>query len=102
MQREYEKFIRPTISVDFDDTIYDIETGEMKLGASRAIEELKIEGYEIVISSCRTSPRFKNHPMYRTYVDHMIHFLDSHGVVYDRIDFGDEGKIVAEHYIDDR
>ena len=96
--------MKPTISVDFDGTICEHKfpsIGPLKPGAKEALQKLS-KKYTIVISSCRGSKlfnrRFKDNP----YIEEMREFLVKNGIPFDRIDMGDEGKVVAIHYIDDR
>jgi hypothetical protein len=95
-----------TIAIDFDGTIVEHEfpaIGKIKEGAKEVINRL-YEDYTIVISSCRTSRMFngdgkaEENPKFLE----MKRFLDDNGIKYDRIDMGDEGKVVAIAYIDDR
>jgi len=102
MNRTYSSLIRDTVCVDFDDTIYNWLTGELIEGAKEGINELRDMGYEIIISSCRMSALFKSHPAYARVVQHMIDFLCEHDIYSDMVDDGTNGKIVAEHYIDDK
>ncbi len=100
-----DKELKPVLAIDFDGTIADDSNfpviGEMKKGAREAIEKLS-EKYEIVINSCRTSKKFRSKPDYQKRVSEMIEWLKEHKVKYDRINMGDEGKIVAKVYIDNR
>lgn len=107
--------LKYTICVDFDGTIVDHafpEIGILKPGVREALEKLS-EHFTIVISSCRTSQLFKKekpeicipdqlNACGRDYAGEMRAFLDEHKIPYDRIDMGDEGKVVAIAYIDDR
>jgi len=94
-----------TIVIDFDGTICGHafpEIGEVKPGVKAALEKLR-QHFEIVISSCRASKMFRNEDGSPSHhVDAMVSWLDWHGIPYDRIDMGDEGKVVATAYIDDR
>lgn len=106
---------RYTICIDFDGTIVDHafpEIGALKPGAREAITRLH-QHYRIVISSCRSSALFKQKdppiqipgqgaPDGRDYNNEMHDFLIANGIPFDRIDMGDEGKIVAVAYIDDK
>lgn len=95
--------MKKTISVDFDGTIVEHafpEIGDLKPGVKDALTRLS-QTYEIVISSCRASALFAG--AHRVdYVQRMKEFLDENQIPYDRIDMGNEGKIVAVAYIDDR
>lgn len=96
--------MKKTISIDFDGTICDWAfpgCGPLKPGAKEAIDTLK-QDYIIVISSCRTSAMFKDQPDRAQIITAMVDFLSENDIYYDRIDNGEEGKIVAEAYIDDR
>lgn len=106
---------RYTICIDFDGTIVEHafpEIGALKPGAKEAITRLH-KHYRIVISSCRSSALFKqkNPPIQipgqgapdgRDYTMEMYDFLLTNGIPFDGIDFGDQGKIVAVAYIDDK
>lgn len=95
---------KQTIAIDFDGTICDWafpHCGAPKAGVKEAIDKLK-DKYEIVISSCRTCAYFKDHPDTPTIVQSMIDYLKEHQIYYDRIDMGNEGKVLAIAYIDDR
>lgn len=104
-----------TICVDFDGTIVEHrfpEIGPIYPGAKEALQKLS-EKYTIVISSCRASALFRklnpesaipdqHPPDGRDYVKEMEDFLVKNEIPFDRIDRGDEGKVVAVAYIDDR
>lgn len=104
-----------TLCVDFDGTIVDHafpEIGALKPGVREALTKLA-ERYVIVISSCRTSALFRKEkpevaipdqilPSARNFEAEMRKFLLDNEIPHDRIDMGDEGKVVALHYIDDR
>ena len=96
---------KPTLAIDFDGTIADDSNfpiiGEPKKGVKEAIDKLS-EKYEIVIDSCRTSRVFKKSPVYQKRIDEMIGWLNENKIKYDRINMGDEGKVLAEAYIDNR
>lgn len=96
--------MKKTLSIDFDGTIVEHEfpnIGPLIDGAKEALQRLS-KKYEIVISSCRASRLF-NHPGQKNpHLEEMIEFLDANEIPYDRIDMGNEGKVVAEYYIDDR
>ncbi len=102
MQEDYKGLVKPTIAIDFDDTIFDLQTGEMVANAKESIDELHNAGYNIVIFSCRTSKLFQSHPRYPFFLQQMIDFLRDNNIYYDRISLSDEGKVIAEFYIDDK
>jgi len=91
-----------TLAVDFDDTIF-IWGGQLVPGAKEALIALS-EKYRIVIYSCRSNKRHgggdPNKPS--SMAKDMIYFLESNGIPYNKIDMGDEGKVDADVYIDDR
>ena len=96
---------RPAICVDFDGTICTWafpSCGDPTVGVKLALELFRAAGYEIIIWSCRTAACFRQSPLYNKYIDEMISFLSEHEIPYDRIDMGNEGKPVADFYIDDR
>ena len=94
---------KKTLSVDFDGTICEHQfpgIGPLMPGVREALTELRTK-FSIVISSCRTSKQFGEFQDRDKYVKDMIEYLDAHDVPYDRIDMGDEGKVVAWRYVDD-
>lgn len=93
---------RKTISVDFDGTIVDHEfpsIGKLKPGVKEALTKL-IEDYDIVISSCRSSHMFGGSG--NMHFQKMCEFLAENEIPYTRVDAGNEGKVVASAYVDDR
>jgi len=94
---------RQTVSIDFDGTICEHrfpEIGPIKPGAKEALTRL-ITTSKRWISSCRASALFKRGPD-NPYVDAMEKCLKDNEIPYTRIDRGDEGKVVAIAYVDDR
>lgn len=93
------------IVVDFDGTLAEDkkfpDIGEPMPGAIEAMKRLKQAGFDIVIFTCR---------MNRTHGDRAAEmqrqaiqeWLDRHGVPYDRIDDGRNGKPFAHFYIDNK
>jgi len=96
---------KKVIAIDFDGTIADDSNfpiiGNMLPNAKEVITELS-KTYKIVINSCRTSKMFNDHPKRNTMVKDMIKWLDDNKIPYDRINMGDEGKVVATLHIDNR
>lgn len=104
-----------TLCVDFDGTIVDHafpEIGALKPGVKEALDRLS-KKFVIVVSSCRSSALFKKenperaipdqiNACGRNFTEEMRDFLVKNEIPFDRIDMGDEGKIVALHYVDDR
>ena len=107
--------VKYTISVDFDGTIVEYafpEIGPLKPVVKETLTKLA-EKYTIVVSSCRASQLFRkpnpeivipdqHPPGERDFVQEMKDFLVREGIPHDRVDMGDEGKVVAVAYIDDR
>lgn len=107
--------LRYTVCIDFDGTVVDHafpEIGTLKPGAKEAIQKIH-KHYAVVISSCRSSALFRKPnpeicipdqgaPDGRDYIEEMRSFLLANEIPFDRIDMGDEGKVVAVAYIDDR
>lgn len=93
--------MRPAIAVDFDGTIYNRPEGEPIWetngdpinSAKEALEVLSAQ-YEIIIFSCRTSFNFGKEAIEK--------FMHQHGIPYSRIAEPEEGKVIADFYIDDR
>lgn len=93
-----------TVCIDFDDTIYDVENGNIIAGVREALLAIEEMGYEIVISSCRTNIKLLNgnDDIIIRHIEFMRRILQAHNIPYDRIDQGREGKVNAKFYIDDR
>jgi len=91
-----------TLAIDFDDTIF-IWGGQLVPGAKEALIELS-KKYRITIYSCRSNKRHGgcDPNEYSSMAKDMIQFLDSNNIPYNKIDRGDEGKVDADFYIDDR
>lgn len=89
--------MKPVIAVDFDETIArhdeNLVPNKVVEGAREALEVLS-EKYTVVVYTARnTEPKlFKQ----------VKPFLDLHKLKYDRIAEMKDGKILADHYIDDR
>jgi hypothetical protein len=92
--------MKPTLAVDFDGTICEHDfprCGKLKPGARESMVFLSKHFY-IIIFSCRSTPIFGD----TTTVDEMIQYLKNHKIPYDRIARSDEGKVIADIYLDDR
>jgi len=102
-----EKY-KKIIAIDFDGTIVKWneppKIGQLQEGVKEALIKFKKMGFYIVINSCR----FNNSWVKDTGLDKkqqielVRNFLDNNEIVYDEIDTGDNGKVVAHYYIDDR
>jgi len=92
------------ICVDFDNTVCDSKfpnEGPPINGAKEALEELKRDGWEIHILSCRTSPSVYKYPIDRIeQVRKMEQFLKENNIPFDKVLNMD--KPIAYCYIDDR
>lgn len=107
----------PTIVIDFDGTIAQwispffkqekpgqaLPIGDPLPNVKENIQRLYDMGFEIVISSARTSYKLnKSEEDVEAEVEAMKDFLDINGIPYHCIDNGTYGKIPAYYYIDDR
>jgi len=93
------------ICVDFDGTIAEWgiypEPGLPCIGVKEALQKLKDDGFEIVISSARTSDEMSKYPIDKEVQKRLIEeYLKKYDIPYDRVLKSD--KIVAKFYIDDR
>jgi 5'(3')-deoxyribonucleotidase len=102
MENLRNKHLRGVIAIDFDGTIVEHDfphIGALKPKAKEMINEL-YKAYEIVIWTCRNNLYLSaGQP---NYLEEARAFLDKEGIKYDRIDAGQQGKIIANYYIDDR
>lgn len=92
---------KPVLAIDFDGTICDHrfpECGPLKEGVVAAIQKIS-ERFEIIIWSCRANGNLNTDDRY---IKDMIEYLNRHNIPYDRIDMGNEGKVIADLYIDDK
>jgi len=96
-----------TIAIDLDGVIFKYDEwrgidhfGEPVKGARLALEELKHQGFEIVIYTTRTNPGAN--PGYTKYqlAAKVDRALKKHNIPFDRIEIA--GKPIAKYYIDDR
>lgn len=95
---------RQVLCIDFDGTIVENafpQIGKLKPNVVEVLQKLN-EKYDIVISSCRTSKEFEGSPERLKIIQDMINCLIDNKIPYKRIDMGDEGKVIADYYIDDR
>ncbi|HUS51794.1 MAG TPA: hypothetical protein VMZ91_16620, partial [Candidatus Paceibacterota bacterium] len=70
-------------------------------GVKEALQELKDQGYDIVIQSARTSDVMSKNPIDKEMQKRrMVEYLDEHEIPYDFVSKGD--KPPAQFYIDDR
>jgi hypothetical protein len=94
------------VAIDFDGTIVEDkypEIGSLKEDVVSCTNILKELGCFIIITSCRTSTLI--HPSMAERVTQkqiMENFLRENNIAFDKIDEGNEGKVVADIYIDDR
>lgn len=94
------------VAIDFDGTIVEHippEIGSLKEDAVRCIKLLKDLGCYIIITSCRTNSNLHPSPAERQAQKQIMEtFLRKNNIPFDEIDVGDQGKIVADVYVDDR
>lgn len=93
------------LCIDFDETLFLNEwpgVGPVVPGAAEHVQRLKADGHTIIIWSARASHEFPDQPADRARgLQQMKDALDNHGIPYDAIDYGDQGKLRADLYIDD-
>ncbi len=94
-----------TIICDFDGTIAEWgkypEPGSPTSRVKESLQELKDMGFEILISSCRTSNEMSKHPIDKEIEKRRIEeYLLKHEIPYDEVLKTD--KPIATFYIDDR
>src|SRR5690606_38735521 len=90
-----------TLAIDFDGTIVAHMfpyIGPLKKDAKEIINRL-YQDWTIIIWTCRNNSLTGNSPRY---LKEAKDFLDQNGILYDEIDSGQKGKIIADWYIDDR
>lgn len=96
-----------TIAIDLDGVIFKYDEwrgidyfGEPVDGARLALEELKQQGFEIIIYTTRTNPGVN--PGYTKFMlaAKVEKALRQHDIPFDKIELG--GKPIAKYYIDDR
>jgi len=95
---------KKTVCVDFDGTICKWafpEEGALQEGVKTALQFFKAMGFKLIISSCRTNKKL-NPKVYKQQVRIIRDYLDKHEILFDEIDDGEQGKVVADYYIDDR
>lgn len=93
--------IKGTIAIDFDGTIVEHaypHIGKLKKDARRVINRL-YQDWRIIIWTCRNNPRLGN---IEAKLAAVRKFLDEARILYDEIDTGKQGKVIADWYIDDR
>lgn len=94
-----------SIVLDFDNTICEWgdypEPGKPKKGVKEALQELKDLGFNLLISSSRTSDQMNKHPTDKQVEkNRMEKYLNEHKIPYDEVLIGN--KFPATYYIDDR
>ncbi len=93
-------------AIDADGTIFDIAefplVGRIIPGAKEAIDEIRRMGYKIIIWSSRNNTYWNTPAMSRLAMKLLKIALDINHIKYDKIDYGQHGKVVADFYIDDR
>ena len=93
---------RPTVAVDFDNTLVEwLEDGRCiaKPGAKKALTSLRSRGCKIVIHTCRIGISRVDGKM-DAVVEEISNILDELDLPYDAIHLG--SKVIADAYIDDR
>lgn len=92
---------RQIVAIDFDGTIVEHAfpgIGGLKNGAKEALNTLH-KSYDIVIFSTRPAWGVLNG--YPKCFDEMVTFLDANKLPYTRVAKKEDGKILADYYIDD-
>ena len=93
------------VAIDFDGTIVEHEypkVGPLKKDSVTGINLLKELGCYIIITSCRTSSKLHPGFVERIKQKQLIEeFLTENDILFDEVDDGSQGKVVADVYIDD-
>jgi hypothetical protein len=97
---------KPTVIVDFDDTVardaYP-DIGEPCPGAREALSRLVDAGYDVVLYTCRMARNDGRPPGEADKHKRMIaEWMEGNGIPYTRIEDGLEGKPRADAYIDNK
>jgi hypothetical protein len=93
------------ICLDFDHTLFMNDypnVGNPVPHAIDAVRTLKSEGHYIIVASGRANRSERSGPDRKLGIWRMVHALRVHGVPYDEIDDGSQGKILADLYVDDK
>lgn len=94
-----------SIVLDFDGVIAEYNgwdggrIGKIINGTVIALNKLHKMGFNIIIQSCRTHPRWGNKDFQTRYIQ-IIRWLNKYNVPYDEIDVF--GKAIGDYYVDDR
>lgn len=81
------------VAIDFDDTIRDGKTEQPEDGVKDALERIRASGLKVVVSSARTSAVLYSPEEVQKNIETMAAFMEEHGLPYDSIDDGSNGKI---------
>ena len=87
-----------TLCIDFDDTLYNRSTEEPVQGAVEALNQLKSEGYEILILSSRINPELWGE-LVKFRQKEIVDWLEKFSIPYDKVV---AFKPPADLYIDDK
>jgi hypothetical protein len=98
------------LAVDFDETIgvhfkkggFASIPSHLVPGAFEGMTELKAMGHHLTVWSGRNNSRLHNDEDRIAALRDMERFLRRHKIPYDGIDEGDQGKLIAHLYIDNR
>ena len=94
------------VAIDFDGTIVEDKypnMGFLKENVVSAINLLKELGCHIIITSCRTNSLIHSSITERKIQKQLMeNFLRQNNILFDEVDDGTYGKVVANVYIDDR
>lgn len=92
------------LALDFDNCMFVCwwpEVGPMVPDALEYIQRLKDDGHHLVVWSSRASTHGDAPGEREQGLQAMKDALDTTGIPYDEIDYGDRGKISADLYVDD-
>lgn len=93
------------LAIDFDHTCFINDwpnIGDMVPGAQEYLQKLKQDGHWLIIWSGRANTK-KNDPVGRAKgLQVMRDALVRFGIPFDEIDYGDQGKVLADLYCDDK
>jgi len=91
------------IAVNFDGTIVEHafpKIGKLKPGAVEALQAFHEAGHRVIVTSCRNNMNLNTGSI--AHLLAMKGFLECNGLNFCRIDYGNQGKVLADVYIDDR
>lgn len=92
------------IALDFDKTIAagpTLDPEWLVPGVEQSMQHLHRAGHHLTVWSCRNGRVWGDLNRAES-LQKMKAFLDAHNLPYDAIDYGDQGKLLADLYVDDK